>query len=197
MIGRLSGTLIEKLPPQITVDVNGVGYDVDVTMTTFYQLPALGQKTTLFTHLVVREDAHLLYGFASRDERETFRQLIKVSGIGAKIALAILSGMSTDELAVAVASEDLKRLSSVPGIGKKTAERLVLELRGKLASGSNLTVPGGLPFAATPDDKSDIVNALLALGYNDKEAAAATKGLPADVTVSDGVRLALKNLMKG
>ena len=197
MIGRLSGTLIEKLPPQITVDVNGVGYDVDVTMTTFYQLPALGQKTTLFTHLVVREDAHLLYGFASRDERETFRQLIKVSGIGAKIALAILSGMSTDELAVAVASEDLKRLSSVPGIGKKTAERLVLELRGKLASGSNLTVPGGLPFAATPDDKSDIVNALLALGYNDKEAAAATKGLPLDVTVSDGVRLALKILMKG
>ena len=197
MIGRLSGTLIEKLPPQITVDVNGVGYDVDVTMTTFYQLPALGQKTTLFTHLVVREDAHLLYGFASRDERETFRQLIKVSDIGAKIALAILSGMSTDELAVAVASEDLKRLSSVPGIGKKTAERLVLELRGKLASGSNLTVPGGLPFAATPDDKSDIVNALLALGYNDKEAAAATKGLPLDVTVSDGVRLALKNLMKG
>jgi len=197
MIGRLSGTLIEKLPPQITVDVNGVGYDVDVTMTTFYQLPALGQKTTLFTHLVVREDAHLLYGFASRDERETFRQLIKVSGIGAKIALAILSGMSTDELAVAVASEDLKRLSSVPGIGKKTAERLVLELRGKLATGSNLTVPGGLPFAATPDDKSDIVNALLALGYNDKEAAAATKGLPLDVTVSDGVRLALKNLMKG
>lgn len=197
MIGRLSGTLIEKLPPQITVDVNGVGYDVDVTMTTFYQLPALGQKTTLFTHLVVREDAHLLYGFASRDERETFRQLIKVSGIGAKIALAILSGMSTVELAVAVASEDLKRLSSVPGIGKKTAERLVLELRGKLASGSNLTVPGGLPFAATPDDKSDIVNALLALGYNDKEAAAATKGLPLDVTVSDGVRLALKNLMKG
>jgi len=197
MIGRLTGNLIEKQPPQITVDVNGIGYDVDVTMTTFYQLPALGQKTTLFTHLVVREDAHLLYGFASRDERETFRQLIKITGIGAKIALAILSGMTADELAIAVASEDIKRLSSVPGIGKKTAERLVLELRGKLATGSNLTVPGGLPFAATPDEKSDIVNALLALGYNEKEAAAATKGLPADVTVSDGVRLALKNLMKG
>lgn len=197
MIGRLTGNLIEKLPPQITVDVNGVGYDVDVTMTTFYQLPPLGQKVTLFTHLVVREDAHLLFGFGSRDERETFRQLIKVTGIGAKIALAILSGMTADELAVAIASEDIKRLSSVPGIGKKTAERLVLELRGKLASGSNLTVPGGLPFAATPDEKSDIVNALLALGYNEKEAAAATKGLPADVTVSDGVRLALKNLMKG
>ncbi|POZ63288.1 MULTISPECIES: Holliday junction branch migration protein RuvA [Chromobacterium] len=197
MIGRLSGKLIEKLPPQVVVDVGGVGYEVDVPMTTFYQLPALGQPCTLFTHLVVREDAHLLFGFASKDERQTFRQLIKVSGIGAKIALAILSGMTADELAIAVASEDIKRLSSVPGIGKKTAERLVLELRGKLATGGNLTVPGGLPFAATPDEKSDIVNALLALGYNDKEAAAATKSLPADVTVSEGVRLALKNLMKG
>jgi Holliday junction DNA helicase RuvA len=197
MIGRLSGKLIEKLPPQVVVDVGGVGYEVDVPMTTFYQLPALGQPCTLFTHLVVREDAHLLFGFASKEERQTFRQLIKVSGIGAKIALAILSGMTADELAIAVASEDIKRLSSVPGIGKKTAERLVLELRGKLATGGNLTVPGGLPFAATPDEKSDIVNALLALGYNDKEASAATKSLPADVTVSEGVRLALKNLMKG
>ncbi|WP_047258147.1 Holliday junction branch migration protein RuvA [Chromobacterium subtsugae] len=196
MIGRLTGKLIEKLPPQVVVDVGGVGYEVDVPMTTFYQLPALGQNTTLFTHLVVREDAHLLFGFASKEERQTFRQLIKVTGIGAKIALAVLSGMTADELAVAVASEDIKRLSSVPGIGKKTAERLVLELRGKLATGGNLTVPGGLPFSATPDEKSDIVNALLALGYNDKEAAAATKSLPADVTVSEGVRLALKSLMK-
>ena len=197
MIGRLSGQLIEKLPPQIVLDVGGVGYEVDVPMSTFYQLPALGEKTTLYTHLVVREDAHLLFGFASKGERETFRQLIKVSGIGAKIALAVLSGLSADELALAVASEDLKRLSSVPGIGKKTAERLVLELRGKLATGGAVTTPGGLAFAATPDDKSDIVNALLALGYNDKEAAAATKSLPSDVTVSDGVRLALKSLMKG
>ncbi|NHR05917.1 Holliday junction branch migration protein RuvA [Chromobacterium haemolyticum] len=196
MIGRLSGNLIEKLPPQVVLDVNGVGYEVDVPMTTFYQLPALGQKTTLFTHLVVREDAHLLFGFASKEDRQTFRQLVKVTGIGAKIALAILSGMTTDDLAVAVASEDIKRLSSVPGIGKKTAERLVLELRGKLATGSNLTAPGGLAFAVTPDEKGDIVNALLALGYNEKEAAAATKGLPADVTVSEGVRLALKSLMK-
>ncbi|HJV05705.1 MAG TPA: Holliday junction branch migration protein RuvA [Chromobacteriaceae bacterium] len=197
MIGRLTGTLIEKLPPQVVVDVGGVGYEVDVPMTTFYQLPPLGQSTTLFTHLVVREDAHLLFGFASKEERQTFRQLIKVSGIGAKIALAILSGMTADELALAVAGEDIKRLSSVPGIGKKTAERLVLELRGKLATAGAVTTPGGLPFAATPDEKSDIVNALLALGYNDKEAAAATKGLPADVTVSEGVRLALKGLMKG
>ncbi|WP_249605090.1 Holliday junction branch migration protein RuvA [Chromobacterium sp. IRSSSOUMB001] len=196
MIGRLSGNLIEKLPPQVVLDVNGVGYEIDVPMTTFYQLPALGQKTTLFTHLVVREDAHLLFGFASKEDRQTFRQLVKVTGIGAKIALAILSGMTTDDLAVAVASEDIKRLSAVPGIGKKTAERLVLELRGKLATGSNLTAPGGLAFVATPDEKGDIVNALLALGYNEKEAAAATKGLPADVTVSEGVRLALKSLMK-
>ena len=197
MIGRLTGTLIEKLPPQVVVDVGGVGYEVDVPMTTFYQLPPLGQSTTLFTHLVVREDAHLLFGFASKEERQTFRQLIKVSGIGAKIALAILSGMTADELALAVAGEDIKRLSSVPGIGRKTAERLVLELRGKLATAGAVTTPGGLPFAVTPDEKSDIVNALLALGYNDKEAAAATKGLPADVTVSEGVRLALKGLMKG
>ncbi|OHX13647.1 Holliday junction DNA helicase RuvA [Chromobacterium sphagni] len=197
MIGRLTGKLIEKLPPQVVVDVNGVGYEVDVPMTTFYHLPALGQSTTLFTHLVIREDAHLLFGFASKEERQTFRQLIKVTGIGAKIALALLSGMTADELAIAVASEDIKRLSSVPGIGKKTAERLVLELRGKLATGGNLMVPGGLPFAATPDEKSDIVGALLALGYNEKEAAAATKGLPAEVTVGEGVRLALKNLMKG
>ncbi|NDV11470.1 Holliday junction branch migration protein RuvA [Crenobacter caeni] len=197
MIGRLSGTLVEKQPPQIVIDAGGVGYEVDVPMNTFYQLPATGAKVSLFTHLVVREDAHLMFGFASRDEREAFRRLIKVSGIGARIALAILSGMTCDELAVAVAAEDVKRLSAVPGIGKKTAERLVLELRGKLATGALLSTPGGLPLATTPDEKSDIVSALLALGYNEKEAAAAVKPLPVDVGVSDGVRLALKNLMKG
>ncbi|GGY10043.1 Holliday junction branch migration protein RuvA [Paludibacterium paludis] len=196
MIGRLSGTLIEKLPPQVVVDVNGVGYEVDVPMTTFYQLPALGEPTRLYTHQVVREDAHLLFGFATREERETFRQLIKVTGIGARIALAILSGMTADELAVAVATEDIKRLSSVPGIGKKTAERLVLELRGKLSTGTAAVVPGGLPFAATPDDRGDIANALLALGYNEKEAQAAMKGLPPEVTVSEGIRLALKGLVR-
>lgn len=197
MIGRLSGTLVEKQPPQIVIDAGGVGYEVDVPMNTFYQLPATGSPVSLFTHLVVREDAHLLFGFASRDEREAFRRLIKVSGVGARIALAILSGMTCDELAVAVAAEDIKRLSAVPGIGKKTAERLVLELRGKLATGALLATPGGLALATTPDEKSDIVSALLALGYNEKEAAAAVKPLPADVGVSDGVRLALKNLMKG
>ena len=198
MIGRLNGLLLEKLPPQVLLDVNGVGYEVDVPMTTYYQLPALGERCTLHIHQLVREDAHLLFGFASREERETFRQLIKVTGIGARIALAILSGMNADELARAVATEDIKRLSSVPGIGKKTAERLVLELRGKLATGAALAVPGGLPFAgAEPDGKSDILNALLALGYSEKEAAAAMKPLPADIDVSEGIRLALKGLVKG
>ncbi|BEV72400.1 MULTISPECIES: Holliday junction branch migration protein RuvA [unclassified Paludibacterium] len=197
MIGRLNGVLLEKLPPQLLIDVQGVGYEVDVPMTTYYQLPALGEKVVLYIHQVVREDAHLLFGFASRAERETFRQLIKVTGIGARIALAILSGMSADELAQAIASEDLKRLSAVPGIGKKTAERLVLELRGKLVTGAALAVPGGLPFTVTPDEKSDILNALLALGYSEKEAQLAMKTLPAGVDVSEGIRLALKGLARG
>lgn len=198
MIGRLNGVLLEKLPPQVVIDVHGVGYEVDVPMTTYYQLPSLGDPVQLFIHQVVREDAHLLFGFASRSERETFRQLIKVSGIGARIALAILSGMRADELAQAIASEDLKRLSAVPGIGKKTAERLVLELRGKLVTGAALTVPGGLPFApAETDNRNDILNALMALGYSEKEAQVAIKPLPADVEVSDGIRLALKGLARG
>ena len=196
MIGRLRGHLVQKLPPQVLLDVNGIGYEVDVSMTTFYQLPALGEQTTLFIHVVVREDVHLLFGFASQEERQTFRQLLKVSGIGARIALAILSGMTSDDLAVAVASEDLRRLSTVPGIGKRTAERLVLELRGKLATGRNLSTPGGLAFGSTSDEKGDIMNALLALGYSEKEASNAIKVLPGDVTISDGVRLALNSLMK-
>ncbi|WP_348946459.1 Holliday junction branch migration protein RuvA [Chitinibacter sp. FCG-7] len=197
MIGRLTGKLLEKQPPQILLDVGGVGYEVDVPMSTFYVLPHLGEATTLFTHLVVREDAQLLYGFATREERNSFRTLIKVSGIGAKIALAVLSGMTADELALAVASEDIKRLSAVPGIGKKTAERLVLELRGKLATGGLVSMPGELPLATTPDDRSDILNALLALGYNEREANLAMKALPADASVSDGIRMALKSLAKG
>jgi len=196
MIGRLSGTLIEKLPPQLVLDVSGVGYEVDVPMSTFYQLPPLGERVVLFTHQVVREDAHLLFGFGSKDERQTFRALIKVTGIGAKIALAILSTLSADELAIAIAAEDIKRLSAVPGIGKKTAERLVLELRGKLVTGGAVATPGGLALAAEPSALDDVANALLALGYNEKEAAAAVKTLPAGVGVSEGIRLALKGLVK-
>lgn len=194
MISRLSGKLIEKMPPQIVIDVNGVGYEVDVSMQTFYTLPPLGETVQIYTQLVVREDAHLLFGFATSAERTTFRQLVKVSGIGAKTALGILSAMNAEELAQAVAEEDVKRLSSAPGIGKKTAERMVLELRGKLVSA---TVSDGL-FAqpAAADETDDIVSTLLALGYNEREAKAAVKGIPKGTDVGEGVRLALKNLLK-
>ncbi|TJZ77558.1 Holliday junction branch migration protein RuvA [Chitiniphilus eburneus] len=196
MIGRLSGTLLEKQPPHVVVDAHGVGYELDVPMSTLYVLPAVGAKVELFTHLVVREDAQLLYGFASRVERDLFRELIKISGIGAKIALAILSGLSGDELALAIASEDVARLSKVPGIGKKTAERLVLELKGKLGG---LPVTGGVPSmtaAAPAGVNNDILHALLALGYNEREAGAAIKDLPAGTEVSDGIRQALKRLAR-
>jgi Holliday junction DNA helicase RuvA len=197
MIGRLTGTLIEKQPPQIVLEAAGVGYEVDVPMSTLYELPAAGAVVTLFTHYVVREDAHLLYGFASRSERDTFRSLIKISGIGPKIALAILSGMNADELALAVAGEDTARLAKVPGIGKKTAERLVLELRGKLGglSGSLPQVGKAQP-AAAPSPRQDILHALLALGYNEREAAGALKLVPEEAGVNDGIKLALKALAK-
>lgn len=194
MISRLTGKLVEKNPPQIVIDVNGVGYEADVSMQTFYNLPPMGESVQLFTQLIIREDAHLLFGFATAEERKTFRQLIKVGGIGAKTALGILSAMTADELAQAVAEEDVKRLSSAPGIGKKTAERMVLELRGKLVAH---TVTDGL-FAAAPaaDETEDIVSTLLALGYSEREAKAAVKGVPKGTDVGEGVRLALKNLLK-
>ena len=192
MIGRLKGILVEKNPPQAVIDVNGVGYEVDVSMQTFYRLPATGEAVQLYTQLVVREDAHLLFGFATADERATFRQLVKVRGIGAKTALGILSAMSADELAQAVAEEDVKRLSSAPGIGKKTAERMVLELRGKLVS----AVSDGPTALSAADETDDIVSTLLALGYSEREAKAAVKGLPKGTDVGEGVRLALKNLLK-
>ena len=189
MIGRLTGTLVEKNPPQITLDVAGVGYEIDVPMSTFYNLPATGEKVTLHTHLVVREDAHLLFGFASDAERVAFRQLLKISGIGARTALAVLSGLSVAELSQAVAAQEAGRLTRVPGIGKKTAERLLLELRDKVAG-------GGAVAAAVHTSISDILNALLALGYSEREAQAAMKQLPADASVSDGIRQALKSLSK-
>ncbi|EOG0787968.1 Holliday junction branch migration protein RuvA [Neisseria gonorrhoeae] len=194
MISRLTGKLVEKNPPQIVIDVNGVGYEADVSMQTFYNLPPVGESVQLFTQLIIREDAHLLFGFATAEERKTFRQLIKVGGIGAKTALGILSAMTADELARAVAEEDVKRLSSAPGIGKKTAERMVLELRGKLVAH---TVTDRL-FATSPaaDETEDIVSTLLALGYNEREAKAAVKGVPKGTDVGEGVRLALKNLLK-
>jgi holliday junction DNA helicase RuvA len=192
MIGRITGLLIEKNPPQITVDVGGVGYELEVPMSTFYNLPAAGDRVSLFTHLVVREDAHILYGFGGDEERAAFRQLIRISGIGARTALALLSGLSVNELAQAVALQESGRLVKIPGIGKKTAERLLLELRDKLPK-----FVGSSTVATVPDASSDILNALLALGYSDREALAALKALPAGVAVADGIRQALKQLSKG
>ncbi len=190
MIGRLHGTLAEKNPPQVLLDCHGVGYEVDVPMSTFYNLPGLGDKVTLLTHFVVREDAQILYGFGTPPEREAFRQLIKISGVGPRTALAVLSGMSVGELSQAVSLQEAGRLVKVPGIGKKTAERLLLELKGRL--GADM----GLPLSPASDAQADILQALLALGYSDKEAAAALKALPQDVGVSEGIKLALKALAK-
>lgn len=188
MIGRLSGRLADKTPPQVVVDVAGVGYEVDVPMSTFFNLPALGEPVLLLTHLVVREDAQLLYGFLTVPERQTFRELIKVAGVGPRTALAILSGLSVADLTAAVATQDSARLVKVPGIGKKTAERLLLELKGRLAD----ALPGAGTVASGA--QADIIQALMALGYSEKDAGAAVKKLPADVGVSDGIKLALKAL---
>jgi Holliday junction DNA helicase RuvA len=196
MIGRIAGILLEKNPPQILVDVGGVGYEVDVPMSTFYNLPNCGEQITLVTHFVVREDAHLLFGFLTAGERTAFRQLLKISGVGARTALAVLSGLSVTELAQAVALQETGRLTKIPGIGKKTAERLLLELKDKLSVASLGTEKVGAGGTAIPDASSDILNALLALGYSEREAFAATKGLPEGVSVSDGIRQALKLLAK-
>jgi len=192
MIGRLSGTLVEKNPPQILLDVQGVAYEVDVPMSTFYNLPAMGDRVTLFTHLVVREDAHLLFGFATENERRAFRQLLKISGVGARTALSVLSGLSVSELAQAVAMQEAGRLTKIPGIGKKTAERLLLELKDKL--GTDVTT--GVGINRPPPPSSDVLHALIALGYSDKEAVTAIKQLPEGVAVGDGIRQALKLLSK-
>ncbi|HWT72886.1 MAG TPA: Holliday junction branch migration protein RuvA [Oxalicibacterium sp.] len=191
MIGRLSGALLEKNPPQILLDCNGVGYEVNVPMSTFYNLPNLNEKVVLLTHLVVREDAHILFGFGTAEERNVFKELIKISGIGARTALSVLSGMSVPDLAQAITLQEAGRLTKVPGIGKKTAERLLLELKGKL--GADIGAGG---TAAAGDASSDVLNALLALGYSDKEAMLALKQVPAGSSVSDGIKLALKALSK-
>ena len=192
MIGRLSGTLVEKNPPQILLDVQGVAYEVDVPMSTFYNLPGTGEHIVLFTHLVVREDAHLLFGFGTEQERRAFRQLVKISGIGARTALSVLSGLSVAELAQAVTMQDSGRLTKIPGIGKKTAERLLLELKDKLGADVTTTVGIHRP----PPVSADVLHALVALGYSDREAVAAVKTLPEGVAVSDGIRQALKVLAK-
>ena len=192
MIGRLHGRLLAKQPPSILLDVSGVGYEVDVSMNTFCELPALDAPVTLHIHLAVREDGHFLYGFLTESERTAFRQLIKISGVGARMALAVLSGLNVDELAAAIARQDVACFTRIPGIGKKTAERLLLELKGKLdlvAGGAGTA--GQAPVA---DPLQDTIDALVALGYNAREAQSAIKALPAGVSTTDAIRLALKQL---
>ena len=193
MIGRITGTLLEKHPPQVVVEAGGVGYEVDVPMSTFFNLPAMGERVSLHTHLVVREDAQLLYGFLTLKERGGFRELIRISGVGPRLALAVLSGLSVDELAQCVALQESGRLTKVPGIGKKTAERLLLELKGKLADALPQAI-GGVPTAAGV--ASDALNALLALGYSDKEALPTLKQLPEGLGLEESIRQALKSLAK-
>ena len=193
MIGRIAGTLIEKNPPEVVVEAGGIGYEIDVPMSTFYNLPALGERVTLLTHLTIRDDAHQLFGFLTAGERQAFRELIRIAGVGSRTALAVLSGMSVGELAQAVTLQESGRLTKVPGIGKKTAGRLLLELKGKLGA-----VPAGAPGGAASEAEfgDDVLRALLALGYSEREAAVAVRQLPAGAGLSDGIRIALKSLAK-
>ncbi len=192
MIGRLTGILLEKNPPQILVDVQGVAYEIDVPMSTFYNLPERQDKVILHTQLIVREDAQLLYGFLTTDERITFRLLLKISGVGPRMALSVLSGLSLADLSEAVSNKEVGRLTKIPGVGKKTAERLLLELQGKFdAAGMDAAKS---TFTASAGD--DVANALLGLGYSSKEADWAAKQLPKDTGVSEGIRQALKLLSK-
>ena len=190
MIGRINGTLSAKHPPQVLVDVNGIGYEIDVPMSTFYNLPAIGEKVSLLTHLAIREDAHLLYGFGSETERAAFRELLKVSGIGAKTALSVLSGLSVNDLSVAIAEQEIGRIVKVPGIGKKTAERLLLELKGKPV------FAGAIAAAAPAGVADDVRQALLALGYNERETTEALRQLPPDLPVGEAIRQALRSLSR-
>ncbi len=192
MIARLKGVLIEKTPPQVVIDCQGVGYECEVPMSTFYNLPNLGESVTLLTHFIVREDAQLLYGFGTERERSTFRQLLKVNGVGAKSALSILSGLSVDDLIQAIALQETALLTRVPGVGKKTAERLLLELKDKFSVEGLTNASVAAPKSAT----GDVLNALIALGYNEREALATVKQLPAEVALSDGIKQALKLLSK-
>jgi len=192
MIGRITGILLEKTPPIVCIDAGGVGYEIDVPMSTLYELPETGNRVTLYTHLAVRDDAHTLYGFSTANERATFRMLIKVTGIGARTALAILSGLTVDELVSAIAEQETGRLLRVPGIGKKTAERLLLELRDKLGTHASAGTTGAVPKS----EQSDILDALIALGYSANEAQKALKALPKEVSVTEGIRQALKSLAR-
>lgn len=191
MIGHIKGFIVNKKPTQVLIDCNGVGYEIDVPMSTFYDLPTVGEQVKLLTHLIVREDAHLLFGFATSEEREVFRQLIKVNGVGAKVALSILSGISLHELVDAIMNQNSNLLVSIPGIGNKTAERLVLELKGKFAN-----IIDDKSIQNTSSETNDIQNALISLGYSTKEAISAVKNLPSDISINDGIKDALKFLSR-
>jgi len=191
MIGHIKGFIVNKKPTQVLIDCNGVGYEIDVPMSTFYDLPTVGEQVTLLTHLIVREDAHLLFGFATSEEREVFRQLIKVNGVGAKVALSILSGISLHELVDAIMNQNSNLLVSIPGIGNKTADRLVLELKGKFAN-----IIDDKSIQNTSSETNDIQNALISLGYSTKEAISAVKNLPSDISINDGIKDALKFLSR-
>ena len=191
MIGHIKGFIVNKKPTQVLIDCNGVGYEIDVPMSTFYDLPTVGEQVKLLTHLIVREDAHLLFGFATSEEREVFRQLIKVNGVGAKVALSILSGISLHELVDAIMNQNSNLLVSIPGIGNKTADRLVLELKGKFAN-----IIDDKSIQNTSSETNDIQNALISLGYSTKEAISAVKNLPSDISINDGIKDALKFLSR-
>jgi Holliday junction DNA helicase RuvA len=195
MIGQLNGILLEKNPPQVLVDCGGVGYEVDVPMSTFYQLPQTGERVKLLIHFVVREDAQILYGFMTPQEKAAFKQLVKISGVGPRTALGVLSGMSVQELTQAIVTQESARLTKIPGIGKKTAERLLLELKGKMADA--ITPLGqGVALGSGDHKQNDILSALIALGYSERDAVLALKALPADIGVSDGIKLALRAISK-
>lgn len=190
MIGRISGVLVEKNPLHILVDCEGIGYEISVPMSTFYNLPDVGQKVILITHFHVRDDNHSLYGFNTLKEREVFRELIKISGVGTRTALSLLSGLSLSDFFIAISSQKPDLLTTIPGIGKKTAERLLLELKGKLEVEINLIVKD------ERENSNDILKALLTLGYSEKEARISIKKLPSDITIVDGIKLALQDLSK-
>jgi len=196
MIGRLHGILLHKEPPALLVDVGGVGYELEAPMTTFYELPGVGERVTLYTHLVVREDAHLLYGFAREAQRRLFRALLKVNGVGPRVALAVLSGLSDEEFTRCVADEDIARLTKVPGIGRKTAERLVIEMRDKLPADVAAAAPATAAAASMPADPvSEAVSALVALGYKPNEASRAVRGVSAKgLSAEEIIRQALKGM---
>ncbi len=201
MIGRLKGTLAEKQPPHLLVDVNGVGYELEVPMTTLYRLPALGEPVTLHTHLVVREDAHLLYGFAEKRERELFRELIRLNGVGPKLALALMSGLEVDELVRCVQAGDTSTLVKVPGVGKKTAERLLVELKDRFKAWE--TVPSIATLVVEPragvavsSAESDAVSALISLGFKPQEASKAVAAVQEDGLSSEElIRRSLKGMV--